>query len=96
MWSRKERNPPRPRNKSEEQKQLTSDLHWLIHQGHVLEFSNGIIETAKKPKKKPEPSAEPKATDTSPDESLSGSQPAETESVESADKDTSEESVSAE
>ena len=28
---------------------LVSDLHWLIHQGHVIEFSNGLIETAKKP-----------------------------------------------
>ena len=93
----KEGEEPAPApEQTEEQKQLTSDLHWLIHQGHVLEFSNGIIETAKKPKKKPEPSAEPKATDASPDESVSGSQPAETESVESADKDTSEESVSAE
>ncbi len=79
---------------TEEQKQLTSDLHWLIHQGHVLEFSNGIIETAKKPKKKPEPSAEPKVPDASLDESASEPQKAETESVESADGDAPEESVS--
>ena len=32
--------------------QVISDLHWLIHQGHVLEFSDGIIETSKRPKKK--------------------------------------------
>jgi hypothetical protein len=30
-------------------------LHWLIHQGHVIEFANGILETAKKPLPKPEP-----------------------------------------
>ncbi len=35
-----------------EQAQLISDLHWLIHQGHVIEFSNGIIETAKRPREK--------------------------------------------
>lgn len=28
---------------------VLADLHWLIHQGHVLEFSNGRMETAKKP-----------------------------------------------
>jgi hypothetical protein len=40
--------PPTP-----EQTALTSDLHWLIHQGHVIEFANGRLETAKKPKPKP-------------------------------------------
>ena len=39
---------------TEEQKQLISDLHWLIHQGHVLDFANGVIETAKKPRPKEE------------------------------------------
>jgi len=48
--------PPAP-EQTEEQKQLVSDLHWLIHQGHVLEFSNGIIETAKKPRKQAEAEA---------------------------------------
>lgn len=37
-----------------EQTAVTQDLHWLIHQGHVIEFANGIIETAKKPGPKPE------------------------------------------
>lgn len=32
---------------------IISDLHWLIHQGHVIEFANGILETAKKPIPKP-------------------------------------------
>jgi len=40
--------PPTP-----EQTAVTSDLHWLIHQGHVIEFANGRLETAKKPKPKP-------------------------------------------
>jgi hypothetical protein len=42
-----------------EQTALISDLHWLIHQGHVIEFANGQMETAKKPLPKP-PKPEPK------------------------------------
>jgi len=38
---------------SPEQTALIADLHWLIHQGHVIEFANGTIETAKKPAPKP-------------------------------------------
>jgi hypothetical protein len=34
---------------------VMTDLHWLIHQGHVIEFANGILETAKKPLPKPPP-----------------------------------------
>lgn len=33
---------------------INSDLHWLVHQGHVIEFANGILETAKKPAPRPE------------------------------------------
>jgi len=36
-----------------EQTAIIADLHWLIHQGHVIEFANGRIETAKKPIPKP-------------------------------------------
>jgi len=43
-----------------EQTALASDLHWLVHQGHVIEFANGILETAKKPVFKP-PKPQPKA-----------------------------------
>jgi hypothetical protein len=32
---------------------VTGDLHWLIHQGHVIEFANGRLETAKRPKPRP-------------------------------------------
>jgi hypothetical protein len=38
-----------------EQTVVIADLHWLIHQGHVIEFANGILETAKRPLPKPEP-----------------------------------------
>jgi hypothetical protein len=36
-----------------EQTAVIADLHWLIHQGHVLEFANGRIETARKPNPRP-------------------------------------------
>ena len=36
-----------------EQTVIIVDLHWLIHQGHVLEFADGRMETAKKPLPKP-------------------------------------------
>lgn len=36
-----------------EQTAVISDLHWLIHQGHVIEFADGRLETAKKPAPKP-------------------------------------------
>jgi len=40
---------------------VISDLHWLIHQGHVIEFANGILETAKKPAPRPpRPEKQPK------------------------------------
>ena len=56
--------PPAP-EQTEEQKQLISDLHWLIHQGHVLDFANGVIETAKKPRPKEEKKKEEKKEDSS-------------------------------
>jgi len=47
-----------------EQTAIIGDLHWLIHQGHVIEFaSTGILETAKKPLPKP-PKPEPKTAST--------------------------------
>jgi hypothetical protein len=36
-----------------EQTAVISDLHWLVHQGHVLEFADGRLETAKKPLPRP-------------------------------------------
>jgi hypothetical protein len=33
---------------------VISDLHWLIHQGHVIEFAKGLIELARKPVEKPQ------------------------------------------
>jgi hypothetical protein len=42
-----------------EQTAIIADLHWLIHQGHVIEFANGMMETAKKPLPRP-PKPSPK------------------------------------
>jgi hypothetical protein len=36
-----------------EQNAIIADLHWLIHQGHVLEFADGRMDTAKKPAPRP-------------------------------------------
>ena len=36
-----------------EQTAIIADLHWLIHQGHVIEFADGTLESAKKPIPKP-------------------------------------------
>jgi hypothetical protein len=44
---------PQPAAPTPEQTALIADLHWLIHQGHVLEFTDGRLETAKKPAPKP-------------------------------------------
>jgi len=38
---------------TQEQQAILNDLHWLIHQGHVIEFASGLLETAKKPAPRP-------------------------------------------
>ena len=51
---------------SPERTAVLSDLHWLVHQGHVVEYANGQMEIAPKPqqpqpkKKKPKPDKKPK------------------------------------
>jgi hypothetical protein len=45
--------PPAAPEPTPEQTAIIADLHWLVHQGHVIEFANGTIETAKKPLPKP-------------------------------------------
>lgn len=42
-----------------EQRAIIGDLHWLIHQGHVIEFTDGRMETAKAPKPRPVAPAKP-------------------------------------
>ncbi|MEY4387284.1 MAG: hypothetical protein RLY20_2567 [Verrucomicrobiota bacterium] len=45
---------PAPAEPTPEQTAVVSDLHWLVHQGHVIEFATtGLLETAKKPVPKP-------------------------------------------
>jgi hypothetical protein len=49
-----------------EQSVLIADLHWLVHQGHVIEFANGLLETAKKPVPKPAKPAKAPVAQTTP------------------------------
>jgi hypothetical protein len=65
--------PPAPEAQAPEvtpeQTAIASDLHWLIHEGHVIEFANGVLETAKKPlprPPKPEKKEEPSAKTATP------------------------------
>lgn len=51
--------PPAEPAPTPEQAAIVGDLHWLIHQGHVIEFANGILETAKKPIIKPPKAPKP-------------------------------------
>ncbi|HVM50184.1 MAG TPA: hypothetical protein VMU04_19300 [Candidatus Acidoferrum sp.] len=51
---------PAPAEATPEQTAIIADLHWLVHQGHVIEFANGVLDTAKKPVPRP-PRPEPKA-----------------------------------
>lgn len=44
-----EEKTPKPIVPTPEQAEVMTDLHWLIHQGHVIEFSTGLMEIAKKP-----------------------------------------------
>ncbi len=44
---------PKAPEATPEQTAVIVDLHWLIHQGAVLEFADGRMETAKKPMPKP-------------------------------------------
>jgi hypothetical protein len=45
-----------------EQTAIIADLHWLAHQGHIIEFADGKLETAKKPlPKPPKPEKKPAA-----------------------------------
>jgi hypothetical protein len=46
-----------------EQTAIIADLHWLVHQGHVIEFADGRMDTAKKPAPRPpKPEAKPAVT----------------------------------
>ena len=48
-----------------EQNAIIADLHWLVHQGHVIEFADGRLETAKKPAPRP-PKSEKKPAEEKP------------------------------
>jgi uncharacterized membrane protein len=58
-----------------EQLAVIADIHWLVHQGHIIEFYNGKMYVAKKPAPKPqkEPKPAPQAQGT---EAQASQQPA--------------------
>ena len=60
--------PPVSDAPTAEQTAVIADLHWLIHQGHVLEFADGRMETAKKPVPKPSKPAKVVTDAAKPDE----------------------------
>ena len=70
-----------PAEPTPEQTAVVADLHWLIHQGHVIEFANGTLEMAKKPlPRPPKPQVKPveKPAETAPQaEPLSANEPTE-------------------
>jgi len=81
---------PPPEGPTPEQNALIGDLHWLIHQGHVIEFANGTLETAKKPvPRPPKPAARKEekpaetATEMSTETAVAGTEPGPTPPVES-------------
>jgi hypothetical protein len=49
-----------PAEPTPEQTVIIADLHWLVHQGHVLEFADGRLDTAKKPLPRPPTQASPR------------------------------------
>ncbi len=59
---------------------VITDLHWLVHQGHVIEFANGTLETAKKPLPRPpkpeKPAAAPAAEGETAAPAVEGTAPA--------------------
>ena len=72
--------PPETAEPTPEQTAVIADLHWLIHEGHVIEFATGLLETAKKPLPKPEPKPAPApAEPTPPAEAAAEPPPAEPE-----------------
>jgi hypothetical protein len=93
---------PTPPPPTPEVAALLGDLHWLMHEGHVIEFANGFLETAKKPlprPPKPAPSPRPMVASVAPAvepneetattvESTGATTPAEFEEVQVSDANT--------
>ncbi len=71
---------------SPEATHIVADLHWLVHQGYVIEFANGVVETAKRPKEnKPARPAAGAAAKAAPAVAAVSDSPSTVESVETID-----------
>ena len=86
-----------------EQNAIIADLHWLVHQGHVIEFADGKLETAKKPVPKPPRAPKPAkpgtpAPDAAPEVTPAGEAPSATDfaAEAAAEADASEEQTASE
>lgn len=82
-----------PKQLTEEQKGLIVDLHWLIHEGYVISYSDGVLflgVQGEPPQHAPGTKSETASTDTSTSETATGEEPvagavaAETESTDEA------------
>ena len=67
-----------PSETSPERTALIADLHWLVHQGHVIEFANGLLEMAKRPVPRPEKPPAPATPQPGATGSAASSEPAST------------------
>ncbi len=82
--------PPAAPEFTTEQTAVNADLHWLIHQGHVIEFATGVLETAKKPvPKPPKPAAKPAEAPAAPAEATPAAEAAPTAAEAAAAGETS-------
>lgn len=86
---------PNPSELSPQEIGVLRDLHWLIQQGHVIEFANGQLELARKPKPKPEPPSTAAPAISNPTETQSSTIEPSAPSVETAQSETpSEDNIS--
>jgi hypothetical protein len=69
-------NPATPAELTPEASAVISDLHWLVHQGHVIEFANGTLDAAKRPIPKPAKPADKNLPPAVPDTSPQAKEPA--------------------
>ncbi|MGA9451296.1 MAG: hypothetical protein WBW41_08125, partial [Verrucomicrobiia bacterium] len=68
---------PQAPEPTSEQTAVIADLHWLVHQGHVIEFADGRMDTAKKPAPRPPTQAAPEASPRrEPEKKATGEKPA--------------------
>lgn len=61
-----------PAGPTPDQEVVIRDLHWLVHEGHVVEFATGELEAARKPLPRPVKAPAPAATPVAPPAAVEG------------------------